>query len=65
MMEFANIHSMYAHKTILSKLILRQFAKFGTPQKQNSTTQKKISFIAKFQNEFKVDQRLKSPSAKT
>ena len=55
MMEFANIHSMYAHKTILSKLILRQFAKFGTPQKQNSTTQKKISFIEIFQNEFKVD----------
>ena len=55
MMEFANIHSMYAHKTILSKLILRQFAKFGTPQKQNSTTQIFFSFIAKFQNEFKVD----------
>ena len=64
MMEFANIHSMYAHKSILSKLILRQFAKSGTPQKQNSTTQF-FPFKAKFQNEFKVDQRLKAPSAKT
>ena len=58
-------YSLYANKTISSKLKLRHFPKNGMPQNQDSTSQKKVSLKLHFQNEFKLKQGSKSPSVKT
>ena len=45
--------------------MLRQIPKNGTPQNQDSTSQKENSLKLHFQNEFKLDQGSKAPSVKT
>ena len=62
---FADKFSWYAHKTVSFKLKIRQFPKNVMPQKQDVMSQFFFSLKLNFQNQFKLDQGSKAPSAKT